>query len=169
MKNTFKVLAVSSLLALFATSANAQWNMSAGYTQLSDDSDGLDVTLGAVTVGAGYLIENDESQFSWMPEIKIGLGIKDDSFFGIDVEIDRYVALSFRGQYQVNDTIYVYAQPVYANLKISAPDYGESSSEWELGFGGGVGFQATEALSFEATYESIDGTDVASVGIRYKF
>lgn len=165
-----------SLIALaltlgFAASANADWNIAAGYSNLSDSDDGIDISLNAITAGVGYEVEFADSQFSVMPELRIGFGAGDDDMGGFKLEIERYMAISVRGVYHATDAIYIYAQPSYANLEIKASGFGElaTDDEWEFGVGAGVGFKATENLGLELSYEVFDGTDVITAGIRYSF
>lgn len=172
-KSMFAVSAFT--LALISTSVSANWQVTGGFTNLSDDSDGFDVSLSAITAGLAYEIGEQESQFTITPELKIGLGVDDDTidFFisDIKVEIERYIAISARGTYYANDSFYIFAQPTYANLKTKATLFGESESddEWELGAGIGIGFQTSENFSLEVSYENFDGTDAISGGFRYRF
>ena len=169
------LLALATASVLMAGSAHAEWNWSAGYTNISDDDDGVDISLNALTVGVGYEFETTYDAFTIMPELKVGFGVTDDdvSFLGtnVNVDIDRYTELSLRANYQVNDSFFVYAQPAYANLKIeaSANGFSESDDEWEFGYGVGAGFKASENLAFELSYQDFDGTDVISGSVRYFF
>jgi opacity protein-like surface antigen len=168
MKKSFIVVA---LTLGFAASANADWNVAAGYTNIADSDDGFDISLNAITAGVGYEIEFADSQFSVMPEFRIGFGVDDDDKDGIKLEIERYMAVSVRGVYHASDAIYLYAQPSYANLKIKGTGFGQTATddEWEFGVGAGIGVNATEQLSFELSYENFDDTDFITAGIRYAF
>lgn len=168
MKKSFITLA---LTLGFATTVSADWNVAAGLTNFSDSDDGIDISLNAITAGVGYEFASSDNQFSFMPELRIGSGTDDDNTGGIKLEIERYVAISVRGIYHASDAIYIYAQPSYANLKIKGTGFGQTASddEWEFGVGAGVGFNATEQLSFELSYENFDETDVITGGMRYAF
>jgi opacity protein-like surface antigen len=164
MKKTFIAIA---LTLGFAASANPDWNTVAGLTNFSDD----DVSLNAITLGAGYEFSSSHSTFSFMPELRLGFGVGDDNISGGKVEIERYIGISLRGIYQASDTVYLYAQPSYVNLKLKASGSGQSVSadEWEFGFGGGVGYKTTANLSLELSYERFDNTDAITAGLRYAF
>ncbi|MDM7862092.1 outer membrane beta-barrel protein [Alteromonas sp. ASW11-36] len=169
------MLAMATASLLMAGSAHADWNWSAGYTNISDDDDGIDISLSAVTVGVGYEFETTYDAFTVMPELKVGFGVADDNVriadTNINVDIDRYTELSVRANYQVNDSFFIYAQPAYANLKIdaSANGFSESEDDWEFGYGVGAGFKASDDLAFELSYQDFDGTDVVSGTVRYFF
>jgi opacity protein-like surface antigen len=89
----------------------------------------------------------------------------------IKVEIERFIALSLRGQYNFSNGAYVYVVPSYANLKSKVNYAGESDSDdsWEFGVGAGVGYQLNKKISVEASYENYDETDLLSVGFKYAF
>lgn len=168
MKKSFIVLA---LTLGFATSANADWKIAAGYTNFSDSDDGFDLSLNAITLGAGYETISSDGQFSIMPEIRLGFGAGDDTIGAIKVEVDSFMALSIRGVYYATDVVYLYAQPSYGNLEVKASGFGESASddEWDFGVGMGIGVTATDNLSLELTYENFDNTKVITGGVRYSF
>lgn len=164
------------LIVLFGLSnaASAEWVAGVGYANLSDDEDGIDISVGTIAGSLGYRFPST-SNFSIMPELRIGFGVNDDTvdFGGLpfDVEVKSFVALSVRGQYEVNDSFYVYAQPSYANLDIEVSALGMSASDDddEFGFGAGLGLHFNDHVSGEAAYEYFDGTDVFSIGIKYAF
>lgn len=145
------------------------------YSNFSDDPGGVDFDLGTLNLNAGYEYQLS-NQFSLEPLLTLGVGVNDDeagtaNLTVAEVEIDRWMALSVRGKYQLNDKIYLYAQPSYGNLKVEAKTLGQSVTEddWEFGLGAGVGFDVSERVSLEMTYDNYDGTDVISAGINYRF
>lgn len=106
-----------------------------------------------------------------MPEIRLGFGVDPDTVSGIDVELDRFLAISVRGQYALNESFYAYLAPSYAHVDLTASSFGftVSADDWEFGFGGGFGYQFSDALAGELSWESFDGTDVIGLGLRYSF
>jgi len=161
-----KSLIVLSLLALPLT-ASANWSAGAGYANLSDD----DLSLGVIYGAVAYEFAKEGSQFSLVPELRLGTGISDDKMDGVKLEVERFTALSVRGQYNYDNGFYAYVMPSYANLDLKASFLGTSYSddEWEFGFGAGVGKKLNEKTSVEASFESYDGTDVITVGFKYAF
>ena len=99
--------------------ASAQWVVGGGYLNLSDDDDGIDVSLGAVYGSLGYIIEG-EVQFSFIPEVRVGFGVSDDTNSGVNVDLDTFFALSLRGQYDFESGLYLYAAPSYARAEFTA-------------------------------------------------
>ncbi len=173
-----KSLIALSLLTLPLT-ASANWSAGAGYANLSDD----DLSLGMVYGAVAYEFAAEGSKFSFMPEFRLGTGISDDEvnladdeysipeLMNVKVEVDRFIALSVRGQYNHDSGFYAYVMPSYANLdvKVSYLNDSISEDEWELGFGAGFGKKFNDKVSVEASYETYDGTDVFTVGVKYAF
>jgi len=169
----YKKALVTFLLTAVSLTAHAEWIGGVSYTSLSDDDAGVDVDLGALSGSIGYTFRQNE--FSIIPEVHIGLGISDDSVTvlgtKVDVELDRFIVLAVRGQYSFNESFYVYAQPSYANAKLTAKASGISVSDddWEFGIGAGGGFQVNPKVAAELGYDTYDGTDAISVGLRFNF
>lgn len=170
----FRKLFLVVVLAALSSVASAEWVAGVGYTNLSDDEDGIDVSVGAIAGSIGYRFPS-ASNWSIMPELRVGFGVNDDTVDVLgtrfDVEVNRFIALTLRGQYDVNDSVYVFAQPSYANLDLEVSAFGLSASDDddEFGFGAGVGLKFVDNMSGELSYEYFDGTDVISVGIKYSF
>lgn len=172
-----KMIAIASLVTLSAltSTAHANLNMGLEYTSLSDDSDGIDITLGTVGASLGYLHHVDNSNLSIMPLLRVGLGVNDDSFRilseEITVEAKSLITASVRGAYHVTDAFAVFIQPSYARLdiEVSTRGFSEAEDEWEFGFGGGVQFAVSDAASLEVTYERFDDTDAITAGVRFSF
>ena len=166
-----KTTLLFSLIALPLT-ANAEWLAGGGVNSITNNEDSIDkLTLGSVYASIGYKYQKDNQNLAFLPELRIGTGIKDDEVYGVDVEVSRFLALSVRGQYHFENNIYAYAMPSYANLKLKASGYGTSASDddWEFGLGLGLGYQVNEKANIEASYEDYDGTDIYSVSIKYSF
>ena len=164
-----KLLLILGVL-VFSVPASAQWVAGGGYLNLSDDEDGVDVSLGGIYGSLGYLIEG-EGNFNFLPEIRLGVGISDDTVFGIDIELDTFFALSLRGQYDFESGLYLYAAPSYGRAEFTASAGGVSVSDddWEFGFGGGAGYKFSDTVWGEISYETFDGTDVFSLGFKVGF
>jgi opacity protein-like surface antigen len=169
MRNKFfKLTAIASLVCLSSV-ASAQWTFSGGYANYNEEDSGVDINLGAIYASAGY--EYTSGKMTFMPELRLGVGVADDTVFGVNVEIDSFVVASIRGQYNVTDSFGVFLQPSYGRSAVSASAGGQSASDntTEFGFGGGATFKLSETTALEASYESFDGTDVISFGARFTF
>jgi len=101
--------------------------------------------------------------------------ISDDSDSGVNVELDRFFALSVRGEYELVDQVYAFIEPSYANVEATAKRNFLGSTitvnddEWEFGIGGGIGFRFLPKLDGEVSFESFDGDNLISLGARYRF
>jgi hypothetical protein len=154
MKFLKRTLAVTAL-ALASTSAMADWNLGTSYSHLSNG----DPSLAAVTVNAGYTFDDNHSNWSVMPELRVGTGVKNYRGF----EIDRYMVVATRVDYQANDVASFFVQPAYANIK------SDGHNEWEFGMGVGSSFQLSNDWELEVMYENFDSTDVVTLGARFNF
>lgn len=165
----FKKALLAVCIAGASFSSFANWVGGVSYINLSED-DGADISLGGLTGSLGYKIDA-QNGFYFMPELRVGTGISDDSVGGIDVEMDRFVALSVRGQYSLNQQVYLFAAPSYTNVELTASAGGVSTSEdeWEFGLGGGIGYQMTQAMSAEFMFEQYDDADLMSFGVKFAF
>jgi hypothetical protein len=169
MKALIKTLGCSLLLTA-SMSANADWSVSGGFTSFQDDIDSSEsLSLGALHGGLGYTF--DRGNFTFIPELRVGFGIGDDSAYGVDVEVDNLVIASLRGQYNVNDSFGIFVQPSYGRLEVSASGSGASFSndDWETGIGTGASYKLGKNASIEAMYEQFDSADVFSFSFRYTF
>ena len=172
------LLASSSFTVMAAESEpSTNWVGGISYINLSDEDEGLDISLGGVVGSFGYKIKSGDN-FYLTPEVRIGVGIKDDTIFysgiGFDVELDRFLALSVRGQFELDNGVYIFVAPTYANAKFTvSASHGysgaSSTDSWELGVGGGVGYNFSNTTSAEGTFEQFDGTDVFSLGLKFNF
>jgi len=165
-----KSLIALSFLTLPLT-ASANWLTGGGYANFSAENDGTDVSIGTIFGSVGYELMPETSEFSFIPELRLGTGISDDTVESIKVEIERFTAFSVRGQYNYDNGVYLYVMPSYANLKVKASYNGHSDSDddWEFGFGGGFGKKLNDNMRIEASFESYDDTDVFTVGFKYAF
>jgi hypothetical protein len=160
-----------TLFSLSLTATASDWQVGGGFSNLSDSSDGDDISLNMMYGSIAYKIQKANSNFFFIPGLRLGMGIGDDSIDGVKVEIERFVALSVRGQYEYSNGAYVYVVPSYANLKGKVSYNGESMSDdnWEFGIGAGVGYRLNKKISVEASYENYDDNDLLSVGFKYTF
>jgi opacity protein-like surface antigen len=168
----FKSTAIALTLLSLSLTASADWQVGGGFSNLSDDlGDGDDASLSILYGSVAYKTDSSYEDFFFVPELRIGTGVGDDSIYGVKLEVKSFIALSVRGQYEFNNGAYVYAMPSYANLDIKASGYGQSDSDdnWEFGVGAGVGYNLNKKVSVEASYENYDGVNLLSVGFKYAF
>jgi hypothetical protein len=165
-----KSLLALGLLTLPLT-ASANWSAGAGYANLSDE----DLSFGVVYGAMAYEFAQEGSQFSFMPEFRIGTGITDEEALGVGggvkVEVNRFTSLSLRAQYNHENGFYAYVMPSYANLDVEVSSfYGTASDDSsELGFGVGMGKKLNDNFGIEISYERYDEVDVLTLGFKYAF
>lgn len=165
-----KSLLISSLLSL-SFAASADWQFGGGYSSISSDGNTPDVTVGALYGTAGYQFDIDQNGLSLIPELRLGVGVVDDNIGAVDVDLDRYIAASFRVRQAFDNGMYIYAMPTYANVKLEAELNGNkatnSNSDW--GYGLGIGYQFSKNSGFELSYEDVSDADIVSIGYKYSF
>jgi opacity protein-like surface antigen len=181
--NNFSGLVLACALGLIGNNVYANTSLTVGYSDLSAETEVFDITLSglslsALMVGIAYELDTNSELFTLVPEFRFGIGINDDTaaVFGsdvvpADVAIEHYIVLSLRGNYALSDSVYLFAQPAYANLKIEVSNFGESDSDnkWDFGYGIGAGFSPMDNFSLEVSYEKFDETDLLTGAIRYRF
>lgn len=151
--------------------ASANWTASAGYADFQFR--GLSMVYGS----AGY--KYDIADFTFMPELRIGLGASDaDNFIGTgivgladDLAIDSFISASIRGQYNFNDSFGIFLQPSYSRIEQSAAVNNINLSDTRKEFDTGIGatYSFSENVSVEVRVESAFNYDIASIGLRYSF
>lgn len=126
---------------------------SVGYSNVDIDGE---VSLGGIT---GAYEWTTDSQFS--VEAGLTLGMQDDEYDGIDIELDQVIYL--KGKYNVNDQFFLSLN--YADIEITGEAYGltVSASDSDTGFGFGV--NVTE--NFSILFDSIEDTEALT--FRYNF
>jgi hypothetical protein len=170
MNTKMKTLAAAGLLMAPSTATANEGTFGFGYLHLDDG----DVGLGAFTATIGFVVPVNDV-FSIIPELRVGAGINDDSFDGIDIELKSLAGGNLRFEFDLSDAAYMFISPSYTRYKVkgSVPAAGGTFSVSEtddsFGLGGGFGFYASEGFSIEAGYERIDGINVVTLGGRRKF
>ncbi len=173
------VLASMSTQASEDKATETKWVFGTGYSVFSEDSDGMEISLGALFGSIGYQFKLSENVF-FLPELRYGVGISDDTVsmdgINVDVELDNYVALSAKGLWHATDQVYVYAMPSFAKVEMSATatymGYTASesdTSDWEFGLGLGIGYLLSPTTGLEMSLEQFDGTNVFSLGAKFAF
>src|SRR5690625_2161961 len=120
-----KRIALAILLATapLTSLATGSWVVGINYMNLSEDVDAFDVSLGG---GAGTVGQhvNIVDHSSLVPEVRFGTGTSDATvrYLGVsvDLELDRFLAMSARGQYEFHNNLYLFAAPTYSQAKFTA-------------------------------------------------
>ena len=154
---------------LFSAQASAQTVTSFGYYNAHEND--LDVDLGVLVGSVGYqFAPNDAIRI--VPEVRGGIGVTDESILGAEIKIRNVVAAALRVELAISEPVYLYTVSSYGEYEFKAEDrvLGSATvSDDDFGFGGGVGFNASQELAFEAGYEDVGGLDVFNASVRVRF
>ena len=174
----FKKITLTTLLLGVSYAATADWVGGISYHRITEKSDGVKIGLGAMSGSLGHKILIQD-QIYIIPEVRVGLGVQDDSFdiMGIDVgvEVDGFLSLSLKGQMEVDNNLYAYIVPSYANFNVttSVSGYGQdmevTEDSWHFGLGAGLGYRFNQERSVELAYEKFDDVEVMSAGLKFNF
>jgi hypothetical protein len=161
-----KKLLITLLLSTLSFTSSANWEAGAGYLRMSDDVHGNSLDLDAIVVTVRNKFSTDE-KFDWLVGFRYGLGVGDEQFYGDPAELKSFMSFDLRGQYTLNNNVYLFAQTSYANVEAELD--GETVDEWEFGAGAGLGYKFTSALGVEGVFESFDGTSVYTINLIGSF
>lgn len=168
---------VTLLLALLLPlTAQANWVGGIGKSELSSKSDGISINIGAISGSIAYEVEFGNG-WTFTPEYIITKGTDSDSvnFSGIDMEVDikQLKEVLFKIQYEFITGLYIFAAPSYSSMEfeVSAKRYGVSvkGKEDENDLTLGLGYRATDKLSFDYSTVSYNNNDLHKITLRYHF
>ena len=164
-----------TLLLLLATAGTSLGQIIAGfgYAGTEIDSQGLsddDITLGVFYASLGIEINAQNDGFRFVPELRVGSGIEDDTILGVDLEVEYFASLSLRAELHQNDA-YFFVNPTFTVIGLEASSGAAVASEQseEFGVGVGLGYNFTEIASAEIYAEFYDDVTVYGVGARFRF
>ena len=169
---------LGTLATVASFSASAEWVGGVNVFNLSSDDDGVEIGVNGVSGSIGYEFKNSSPVYI-VPEVRVGTGISGhtENILGVDVdfELDQFYGAALRAQYDVADNISLFVAPTYTNFKLSASgsvlgnNFTVSEDEWDAGVYAGAAFKVSDSAAVEVTYESVDGIDMAGVGMKFSF
>lgn len=167
----FKKIAAVSLLAALPAVASAEWVAGLGFNMWDLDLGGASASPNSISGSIGYKFGPQGEGLKFIPEFRYGLGMGDDTVQGVDIEVDNFVALTAKGQYDFTGGGYVFALLGWSDLEANfdGPGGSESGSEDETGFGLGAGFQFNESVATELSFESYDDAEAISLAVKFHF
>ena len=163
MISKLKVMACASLLACSsATMAENQWYAEGQYVSVG--ADGVDLGGVGVSIGNNFT-ENLAVEFI------LGTGMGDDTYEGVDVELDSYYGIVLKPNMDVTDKVNVFLNLGYADFDVSASAGGYSASASTDEFLWGIGAQAdfTDTLYGTASFLDVGDSDGFRVSLGFKF
>jgi len=176
----------SGLLAI-SNLATAQWIAGAGYFDLTADIDGIEVSPDVYGFSLGYEFETILPDFTIIPGVSLYLDADDDIVnvtspgpARVRVETNFGMGFNVRLQWSGDDGLYFYLAPSLARFDIDgrAPVIVDnqvigrakvSDNEWYAGGSIGVGYQATEQIGVEFSFDEYGDADILGVALRYRF
>jgi opacity protein-like surface antigen len=173
---------VAGTLAAIAMTAQAQAPVQSLYGELAYTSAGVQLQDMNGTKDypvlrgiLGYQINNYLAV-----EGMLGFGVSDrnDTLIGIPVKskIDHTYGIFVKPQFQINDSISIFARAGYARTKVSyeEPGYSESKSHGSFAYGAGATYSFTPQMYLNVDYMSYYDKNNSkahgpSIGLGYKF
>jgi len=170
MKNCVWAATLFALCLIVPMTAVAEdiepgWYIGAGYAFVNYDEDGVpDLDLGAVIFRSGFQFNEYLSA-----EARFGLGVDDDSVWGVDVELENLYGGYFRAGLPTGVGFYPYVivGATHGQIKANVPGYGSDRyDETDVSYGGGIDFYLDPSLSLTAEYMMlIDKNDAKWSGV----
>lgn len=186
--------------ALFclASSALAQWEISAGYSSFDWDQTNHHMDVGAVVFGAGYQFPLND-RLTLVPAIRVCVGVTDkkiplyigssqngvpeQTVVSAKSEINEYYGVQLRAQFHLENSFYLFAMPSYSSIeyKISTDDlvlgrkvpsiyFDEKGFGISVGAGKKFGDSVSAEISYEkAKFGNWGKTDILNAQLRYGF
>ncbi|MEX1033632.1 MAG: porin family protein [Cellvibrionaceae bacterium] len=102
-------------------------------------------------------------------EIRLGLGVGDDTIFGVDVELENMFGAYVRAGLPVTEVIYPYAVIGYTRGEVDVSGF-SSESESDVSFGVGVDFGLGGGMAINLEYMNYldkDGAEVDGFAIGF--
>ena len=165
------VSAISVSATYAQDSSPSNWYFGGSYAQLDTDIADVEFDLGALTFNAGYQI-NDYVAV----ETRLGAGIADDDYEGIDLELDQFWGVYAKVGIPTGAAFYPYVVLGYtkAELELSGNGYSESDSGNDTSYGIGANFSVNDNVGVFAEYMNwYDKDEVEitgfNIGVNYKF
>lgn len=161
-----RFLVTFALLVMLASApAAAQFTGQIGYAHITDDFD-----LGAIVGSFGMELDVTDN-FALVPEVRAGLGVRNDTVGGVKLELDHLYGVANRFQFNASESFYLFGSLSYIRYKVSASMGSVSASDnsWEWGYGGGLGYRFNQGNALDLSYERVDGVDIITAGWRFRF
>jgi|GEM_PF-3124256 len=181
-----KLVLICGLLSL-SNIAVGQWIAGIGYFDLTADIDGYEVSPDVYGFNLGYQIETGLPDFTIVPGMSLYMDA-DDDFVDVTspgparvrVETNFGMGFNVRFQWDGDSGLYFYLAPSLSRFDIDGREpiivndvvIGTAKindDDWYAGGGLGVGYNATDRISFEFSFEEYGDADILGLNFRYAF
>jgi len=181
-----KLLLACGLLAV-SNLANAQWVAGAGYFDLTADIDGIEVSPDVYGFSLGYEFETALPDLTIIPGMSLYMDADDDIVnvtnpgpARVRVETNFGMGFNLRLQWMGDAGLYFYLAPSFTRFDIDgrAPVIVNNQvigkakvndDDWYAGGSLGIGYQATDQLSVEFSFDEYGDADMLGLALRYGF
>lgn len=181
-----KLLLICGLLAA-PSLATAQWIGGVGYFDLTADIDGIEVSPDVYGFSVGYEFETTLPDLTIIPGASLYMDADDDIVnvtnpgpARVRVETNFGMGFNVRFQWQGDSGLYFFVAPSFTRFDIDgrAPVIVNdevigkakvNDDDWLVGGGLGIGFNATDRISAEFSFEEYGDADVLGLALKYKF
>ncbi|PKF80436.1 hypothetical protein CW749_05805 [Vibrio sp. vnigr-6D03] len=155
-----------SVVALASNATESNFILGSSISKISLGDAKLDTFV--VSVGHESKLKNN---FSIIPEIKLGTGIRDSRSGDKVTRLEHYASSGVRLQHDVTEQLFVYLSPTFANFKVNSSSstrlLTRSTSHFGVGFG--VGYQIGDSILIDGSIEEFDEFDLFQVGLKVSF
>lgn len=181
-----KLLLVCGLLSVSGV-ASAQWIAGVGYFDLTADIDGYEVSPDVFGFSLGYEFETTLPDLTIIPSMSLYMDADDDIVdvttpapARVRVETSFGMGFNVRFQWDGDSGLYFYLSPSLSRFDIDGREpirvnnevIGRAiinDDEWYVGGELGIGYNATDALSFEFSFAEYGDADMLGLNFRYGF
>lgn len=172
MVKRFFLAAVIAGSSVVATAENIVGGVGLGNFSIGD------LSFSTLHGSIGYKF-NLQNGFYLIPELGLATSISSDEVDfveGSEIEVDRFITLSLKGQYEFDSGAYVFAKASLADLTIefSVDSFSESESDDGKGYGLGAGYKFNDSFAVEVAYEDFSydsflDSDLTSISLKANF
>lgn len=181
-----KLLFICCLLPISSV-ASAQWIGGVGYFDLTADVDGYEVSPDVYGFNLGYRIDTSLPDLTIVPGMSLYMDADDDIVdvtspgpARVRVETNFGMGFNVRFQWDGDSGLYFYLAPSLSRFDIDGREpvivddvvIGTAKindDEWYAGGALGIGYNATDRISFEFSFEEYGDADILGLNFRYAF
>ena len=174
MKKTLLALSFATLASSMSfgdEAAQAGFYIGGSYAFLDTEVFGEDLDLGALVFNGGYSFNEYIAV-----EGRIGTGVVDDDFFGIDVELNYLAGVYAKVGIPTGTIVYPYVVLGLTQVELEISGFGQSETDDDndISYGIGANFEVSNNVGIYVEYMSwYDEDDIEitgfNLGANYKF
>lgn len=163
VKKTLATLAGAALLmGSTAVAADNGWYAEGHYLSVGDS----DIDIGGIGLALGNNVHEN-----FAVEFVVGTGVGDDSYAGVEYELDSYYGIVLKPNMDLGDRANIFLNLGYLDLDVSGSTSVASATASVDEFMWGIGAQVdfTEQMYGSVSFIDIDDTDGFKISVGYNF